>query len=350
MQNNPFSLDFGSEPNLYIPRYIEYNKIIETFMSDIPTTHIFVLVGARGTGKTVLMTSVSHKIRESQEWMHIDLNPENDMLNSLRAGIYKRTKGKYPKLKFGLSLKGLNISMDSEDKYDDVQIELDEMISALDKHGIRLLVTIDEVVNSKNIRVFTTYYQHCLRERMPVFVIMTGLYKNVRALQNNRSQTFLRRVPQIHIGPLNLARIAKHYENVFGVGEKEAYEIARHTDGYSYGFQNLGYLLYESGKKSVDKDILFEYTTNLEECSYDKIWEELSEGERKVAVAIAKSPANAQVNKVRQTIEIDSNSFSTYQNVLEKSGILASNSAYGRVDFGLPYFREFVLHTQQGVM
>ena len=62
MNNNPFSLDFGAEPNLYIARNAERKKIIDTFSSKIPSTHIFLLLGARGTGKTVLMPAVSHEL------------------------------------------------------------------------------------------------------------------------------------------------------------------------------------------------------------------------------------------------------------------------------------------------
>ena len=57
--NNPFSLDFGAEPLLYIPRTEEQNKILSTFTSETPSNHIFLILGARGSGKTVLMTNIS---------------------------------------------------------------------------------------------------------------------------------------------------------------------------------------------------------------------------------------------------------------------------------------------------
>ena len=55
--NNPFSLDFGAKPTLYISRSAEEEKILKTFLSDVPSSHIFLIIGARGMGKTVLMTS-----------------------------------------------------------------------------------------------------------------------------------------------------------------------------------------------------------------------------------------------------------------------------------------------------
>ena len=254
MKNNPFSLDFGAEPNLMIPRFSEQNSIIESFTSENPSTHIYILMGARGSGKTVLMTSISHMIREMKDWIHVDLNPEGDMLNELAADITRKTKKRYPRLKLEVAIKGVAVSSETDEKYSDIQVDLDTLLEKLKKKNTRILITIDEIHNSKDVRAFTGYFQHCLREKLPVFVLMTGLYKNLRSLQNNRSQTFLKRTPRIDLGPLSQIRIAKKYEEIFGLDPGQASDMAALTMGYSYGFQILGYLLYDAGGKQVDKD------------------------------------------------------------------------------------------------
>lgn len=342
MKNNPFCLDFGAEPGLFIPRLAEHNKIIQTFESDTPSSHIFILTGVRGSGKTVLMTTVSHQLRDNG-WMHVDLNPESDMLSQLASGILKKSKNGFPKMKFAVSVKGVSVSVESDEKYRNVQTDLDSMMETLKKHRIRLLITLDEAGNTKNIREFTNYFQHCIREEYPVFIIMTGLYKNIRALQNNRTQTFLRRAPRIDLGALNLTRISMKYAEVFGCNQRISDNLARMTCGYSYGFQVLGYLIFEAGAKDADESILSNYKLNLEECSYDKIWEELSVAERKVMSAIASLKSNIAVKDVRESLNMDSNMFSTYRDVLVKSGVLSSDSAYGRLEFALPFFAEYVL-------
>ena len=342
MKNNPFSLDFGAEPDLMIPRFPEQSRIIDSFTSDSPSSHIFFLVGARGSGKTVLMTSVSHIIREQEGWLHVDLNPEGDMLNELAARITKKTKSKYPHLKLGISVKGVAVSAESEEKYSDIQADLDVILEKLQKKNLRVLITIDEIHNSRDVRMFTGYFQHCLREKLPVFVLMTGLFKNLRALQNNRSQTFLKRAPRIDLGPLSHIRIARKYEEVFALKPGQASEMADLTGGYSYGFQILGYLVYDSGKNRVDEKILDEYKLNLFENSYEKIWEELSAAERTVVSAIARSEPVSDVKLIRQSISMDSNTFSTYKDSLYKYGLLSSRAAYGKVEFSLPFFGEYV--------
>lgn len=340
---NPFSLNFGCEPNLYIPRVDEQDKIVNVFNSDKPVTNMFMIIGARGSGKTVLMSEVSHIISDMPNWLHIDLNVERDILNGLAANLYNKTKKKYPKIKLDFSIKGIGVSIENEEKYSDIQLDLDNMLEKLSKKNVRVLITIDEVVNSKEVREFTTYYQHCIREKLPVFLLMTGLYKNVRALQNNRSQTFLRRAPKIELTPLNIRRVAQKYREVFSCSEEESMNIADMTAGYSYGFQILGYHLFESGMKRLTDSVVTEYKISLEENSYEKIWEELSLKERLVVREIAEYDNIVSVKEVRMRLNMDSNNFSTYQNVLEGSGVLKREKSYGILEFSLPFFREFVL-------
>lgn len=346
MVENPFSLDFGGKPNLFIPRYTEMNKITTSFTAEKPSTHIFMIMGARGNGKTVLMTAVTEKLLENDTWIHIDLSPESDMMNILASGLYQKTKKKFSKLKINVNidLKVASVGTTSEydEKYSSVYTDLDNMLEQLKNKNIKVLVTIDEAVNNKSVREFTTFFQHCLRENYPMFLLMTGLYKNIRALQNDRTQTFLKRAPKIVIEALNKSRITEMYKDTFKISEDNAVKISEYTNGYSYAFQILGYLIYEARKKEVTPQILKEYRTLLGECSYDKIWEELSANERLVAWAASNAPQNASVKEVRESLKMNSNEFSTYKDTLEKSGVFAGNSAYGKINFALPYIKEYI--------
>ena len=346
MKNNPFSLDFGGTPYLMIPRHIEKQKIVSAFTAEIPTTHIFMIMGARGNGKTVLMSSVKDELIENSEWLHVDISPESNMLEVLAASLIQKSKKKYSKKKmdFNLDLKiaSFGVSSETDSKYSSVYTDLDNIIEYLRDRKTKILITVDEAVNSKSMRELTTYFQHCLRERYPVFLLMTGLYKNIRALQNNRSQTFLKRAPRIILGSLSLIRITQQYQEVFSLETKKAEEMAKHTEGYSYAFQILGYLVFESKKQEVTESILNEYKLMLGESSYDKIWEELSPNERLVAKTTAEASDGATVKEVREILGMNSNEFSTYSDTLEKSGVFAADSAYGTVRFALPYIREYI--------
>lgn len=342
--SNPFSLDFGSRPNLYIPRTLETNKIISEFTSQKPSTHIYLLLGARGCGKTVLMTSVSHKLRDDDRWVHYDISPEDDILEQLAGYLYRDSKNLLEKYKIELSVGSISVATSKNDKYSNIQADVDAMLTAMSRHNKRILISIDEVSNTKAMKTFATYFQHCLREEYPVFCIMTGLYKNIRALQNDKSHTFLKRVPRIQLSALNMERIAQKYMDIFNVAHEEALVLSGHTQGYSYAFQILGYLLFDKGVSTPDKDIMFEYRMLLNESSYEKIWEELSEMERKVAMSAADAQDNISVKQLREKLNMDSNNFSTYKDTLEKCGVFSDKTSYGYVEFALPYIKEFIVN------
>ncbi len=346
MKNNPFSLDFGGTPNLFIPRYTEMNKMVSTFTSEMPSSHIFMIMGARGNGKTVLMSAATEKLMEEKDWLHVDISPESDMMTVLASRLYQKTKKKYAKIKFDVNIDlkfaSVGAATEENEKYSSVYTDLDSMLEKLRDKNIKVLITVDEAINSKTLREFTSFFQHCLREKYLVFLLMTGLYKNIRALQNDRSQTFLKRAPKIVLGALSLPRIAQVYKETFELGEEEATQMASYTQGYSYAFQILGYLVFESNKREVTEKILAEYKIILAESSYDKIWEELSGNERLVALTAANMPDNAMVKDAREKLGMNSNEFSTYSDTLEKSGVFSPDAAYGRIKFALPYMKEYI--------
>ena len=58
---NPFSLEFGVEPHEYIERLKEMAEIEEDFLSMIPSTHFCAILGPRGSGKSVLLSSLANR-------------------------------------------------------------------------------------------------------------------------------------------------------------------------------------------------------------------------------------------------------------------------------------------------
>lgn len=341
--SNPFSLDFGAKPTLYISRADEEEKILKSFMSDIPSSHLFLIIGARGMGKTALMTSVTGKIKDDSSWIHIDVDSESNILQSLYYHLNNIAATSLSKIDVTLKLPVLSINFKWNDNEGDIRYELDKLLQIFKKNGRKILITIDEVVNSTEMRAFAAYYQHCIREEFPVFVLMTGLFKNVRALQNNRSLTFLRRATKITLGPLSEIRIAREFEKVLNLPEESAVSLARLTEGYSYAFQILGHLIFDSPDKTFSDEIYKDFKNELFDNSYEKIWEELSEKEKEVLKVISEYKDGVAVSTVKQQLNMDSNNFSTYRDSLQKSGLIEMSS-YGVVKICLPLLDEYVIH------
>jgi Cdc6-like AAA superfamily ATPase len=72
---NPFSISFGTLPTQYISRITQTNQIVEAFTGDNPSNYVFMLTGIRGSGRTVMMTDISERLRNEKDWMKLRIMP-----------------------------------------------------------------------------------------------------------------------------------------------------------------------------------------------------------------------------------------------------------------------------------
>lgn len=344
---NPFTLAFGKSPLENIERPVQKNEIIDSFLETPINQQIYMITGIRGSGKTVLMTDVSRRLSEEDDWAVIELNPETDMLHSFAAKL-SRVESFYEyfrKSKINLSLLGLGLEFDGTTPIADDETAISRMLESVRKKGKRILITVDEVTNNDNMRKFIAAFQIFIRAELPVFLLMTGLYENVENLQGEKSLTFLYRAPKIQLQPLNVPAMAGRYMFVFGLEEDEAYRMARLTKGYAFAFQVLGYLTYQSENHCYE-DILPEYRQYLDDFVYEKLWSELSEKDKVIAKGIAESE-NGSTSDIQKALGINSNSLAQYRRRLIKKGIV-SGEEHGKLQFTLPLFDDFVKDQYKG--
>ena len=338
--NNPFTLSFGKQPLTYISRLEQTNEVVENFSSEPANCMMYMITGVRGTGKTVFLSHLAKKFEKNKDWLVVDLNPERDMLNSLASQIYNNSKVKhlFIKAKFNFSFNGIGLSIENDKPVNDIEIIIFKLVEYLSAKNIKLLITIDDATSNNNLKVFAHTFQALLRKDYKVFMLMTGLYENLSALQKNKSLTFLSRSSQIILNPLNLPSIKDSYQEIFNISEDDAIKMAKLTNGYAYAYQVLGYLLWNSETKTISKKILSEYDYYLKSFVYDKIWEGLSSKETEILHSTCES---SDINEIIEKTNMDKKSFSVYRDRLIKYGVLISKQR-GKVSFALPRFKEYI--------
>ena len=341
MKNNPYTLTFGKSPDQIIERISQTDEVVNTFSSNPPVQQTYIITGVRGSGKTVFMSNIMKTLDASDDWITVELNPERDLLNGLLTKLTSdNTLVKiFKSAKINLSFFGLGLEISGEVPITDVEVALSRMLASLGKKGKKVLIAIDEATNSSILREFAHSFQIFLRQDLPVYLLMTGLYDNIYSLQNEKTMTFLYRAPKLHLSPLNTGTMALNYINNLGISKEEALEMAKLTKGYPYAFQLLGYLAYE--KEGDYKPVLPAFKQSLEEYVYEKIWSELSKTDREVLIAMAKT-GTGQVSEIREKLGYDSNHFNPYRMRLIRKGIIEGETN-GYVSFTLPLFDEFVL-------
>ena len=82
--------------------------------------------------------------------------------------------------------------------------------------------------------------------------------------------------------------------------------MAKLTKGYSFAFQVLGYFAWE--EKAFSRNVIREYRQYLEDYVCEKIWAEMSEGDKRLAYGIANC-ADGKIIKVREYLKMETNQF-----------------------------------------
>ncbi|MBR6404464.1 MAG: AAA family ATPase [Eubacterium sp.] len=331
---------FGKEPKQSISRESDVARIVDTFSDEDYSEQFYIVTGVRGSGKTVFMTDVANQLKKKKDWIVIELNSEMNLLEDFASKLSSERQliEGFKSAKINLSFFGFGLEITGEPPITNIEVAIARMLESVKKQKKRVLIAIDEVYNSKSMREFSSAYQILIRNDLPIFLIMTGLFENVEELQRQKNLTFLLRTPKVILSPLNTVRMADNYEKTLGVDRDKALRMAEITKGYSYAFQLLGYYSWENSGKY--EEVLDEVKHYLEDTVYEKIWSEMSRRDKMVAKAIAKSE-NGKVLEIRKIMDISNDEFNPYKKRLEKKGLITKE--YGYVNFALPMFKEFVL-------
>ena len=343
---NPFSIAFGMEPQQYIERLSQIDEIENTFLAEQPSNRVFMITGVRGSGKTVLLSQLSDSFSDRKEWIVVNASADSDIVNKTAARLYSKRelKNMFENAKLDFSALGLGMSIESGHQIFDIEIALEEMLSELKRKNKKVLILIDEIVNNEHVRTFSGTFQLLIRQKLPVCLVMTGLYENIYNLKNEKSLTFLYRAPKIILEPLSLNPIAGSYKKVLGIDDDTARKMARLTKGYPFAYQVLGYLYWknynDNGVNGGVEDLLESFDYYLDNYVYEKIWSELSPMEKKI-ISVLEDDIPGKVADVREKLSLSSGEFSVYRDRLNKKGLIDTNT-YGYVSPKLPRFKEII--------
>lgn len=342
-ENNPFSIAYTYKSDSLISRIEEQEEIIEMFSSEEPSNLTYMLTGANGTGKSLLLSTIYNHFKENSDWIVVHLDTKDNILENIAKRIYEtgRTQHLFTKKEFDFSFQGKEFSLHGSTPVSSLFPLLTKMLDYLKKKNKKVLITIDDIDCSMPMVYFIQAYSTLLRQNYLVFLLMAGTYNNISNLQDEESITFLYRAPKIFLGPLNLSAIASSYCQYLGVNRERGLELAKLTKGYAYAYQVLGYLLYEKGNDTIDDKLFDEYDQYLAEYVYKKMYADLSDSDKKIVFAFKTSlPVKTSDLCERTGLKINA-----YKDRLIKSGLVLSPSD-GYLQFALPRFEEF-LETQE---
>ena len=335
---NPFTLTFDKKPSEYIIRRNHIEEVKNAFLEEPSRCQSYLIKGVRGSGKTVLMTALAREIADIPEWITVDLNSSQNLLEDLSYRLLDACESSKDIIDRGIdiSIAGFGVGIGAGNDRDCVS-RCESILNYLQKNNKKLLITIDEVYNGQNMKQFASQFQIWLRKDYPIYLLMTGLYENINAIQNDPQLTFLLRSPKITLEPLGMAQVAKQYEKSLNVNREVATQLAKQTKGYAFAFQALGMIYYDNRDALPMEEILSELDEYLDEYVYNKIWSGLSEQDRNVILQMNDDSA-VKVGDICEAIAMPSATFSKYRERLINKGLIIG-SQHGYVELALPRMR-----------
>ncbi len=358
--DNPFTPVVGKVP-LYMAGREDVISDVETALSgngNDPAI-ISLLVGARGTGKTALLSRFADTA-ESIGWITARVTCVSGMLEDINIRTLRAARHLVD-TKTSRKIKGLSVANlasleleDSSEEPSNWRSKMDDILDALVECDVGLLVTIDEVNTSiEEMATLVAAFQHFLDEGRKVALIMAGLPYGVSSLLSGESTSFLRRAARYELESLNdyeveeaLVRTMKEGGKSF---ETDALEAAVDAiKGFPFMLQLVGYRAWRvAGESSVIDTESVEAAVSiarkeLEQRVYEAVWFELSEADKSFLLAMTEDVEFTRQSELAGRLGKPSGHVSRYKKRLLQQGVIQERNR-GVLEFCLPGFKDYLL-------
>ena len=355
---NPFNPQFGRRPNTFIGRSDLINHLLSCYGNLNAPERTTIVSGLRGSGKTSLLTDISFRLENDSDWIVINLACNDNLLpNTIEMILFKLEKRqlKFPSInKVSVTVPLISMEIEKTKKqYKSFYPTLLQVLEELRRLELKLLIIIDEVNNSKEMKEFASTYQLVIREEYEVALLMAGLPQYVSSILNDKVLTFLWRANHIHLSLIDPYFMKLAYEEEFKkqgvVIEEDALEYAYlSTAGYPYLYQLIGYHLWEQDIRQNEitlnevKRAVELSKASLYQNVYSIIYRDLSAVEKTFILTMSTFDMPVETGKVRERLKKGSAYVNAYRERLIRIGII-EEVGHGVFQFSLPFFKEYMI-------
>lgn len=210
MSRNPFKPTAGATPPVLVGREPALEELDEALDDGAGSPYLLQFVtGARGAGKTVMLTEMGRRARE-RGWIVVDETATPGLLTRLTRAVrhHREQLGSSdrPRIsRFGLNILGTggDVRMEGAPREaPDLRDEIGALCDAMDRHDgeTGLIITVDEIhtIRQEELDELAAIIQHLIREDRSVGLLMAGIPQAVEQMiadnaQRPKVSTFLRR-------------------------------------------------------------------------------------------------------------------------------------------------------------
>lgn len=360
---NPFKPTAGGEPPLLIGR----KKVIRDFEKGLDNGvgapgRIMLITGARGTGKTVMLTVFGDKAR-SRKWDVIEETASSGLCERLVNELRGEEPGLLDRLTINpsVSFAGASLSLGEAELSpkrmpETLRKAMAARLLRLEKRNAGLLISIDETqaAERSDLIAIATAIQHMIRERRNIAIVFAGLPQMVSDLFNDEVITFLRRAKTNVLTDVPIDEVHNAFAKTFlasgmAITDEQLATAAAATAGYPYMIQLVGYHIWDSADMNDSDTITDDDVSNgITEAHHDldnavciPELHGLSKNDRAYLDAMAQFDGPSSTNDIAEIMGKPANYCATYRKRLSDAYVIRETER-GEVDFAVPFLREYL--------
>lgn len=366
---NPFKPTAGGEPPLLIGR----ERVVRDFDKGLDNGvgapgRIMLITGARGTGKTVMLTVLGDKAR-AHKWDVIEETASDGLCERLVSELCSKDS-LIDKLTFApsITIAGTSVSLGEAELSpkrmpETLRKAMSARLDALEKRDAGLMISIDETqaASRADLIAIATAIQHQIREKRNVSIVFAGLPQMISDLFDDEVIAFLRRARTNVLANVPIDEVKESFAQTFedsgmSLDTSLVEKAAVATAGYPYMIQLVGYYIWDAAdarestvisKEDVDEGIR-EARVDLDNAVCVPELHGLSKNDRAYLEAMAVSDGPSGTSEVAKRMGRSAKYAATYRKRLLDAYVIRQTDR-GEVDFAVPFLREYLRgHMQKG--
>lgn len=355
---NPFTPMFGKVPPYLAGRETIIEDMLDAFEqggSDPNLCSIFV--GARGSGKTALLTYLARQAEECG-WVVAEVTAGPGMLEDILQRLADSAahladisaKRKLTGITAGSAI---GLTWENEPVDANWRTKMNFLLDQLEKTGTGALITVDEVdCTVAELVSLVTTFQHFVREGRRCALLMAGLPHKVSALLTGETTSFLRRATRRDLGPVPAYEVKEAFALTVEsggkkIGDEALSEAVASIEGFPFMFQLVGFRAWRASRDAseISADNVRRGAAiardELRSRIFDATWTELSGNDIAFLAAMAVDDDMTLRSSLVERLGKGSSHVSTYKRRLLDAGVI-EEPLPGTFKFALPGFRDYV--------
>ncbi len=367
---NPFTASFGVSPPLLVGR----DAILAEFsaaLADGPgaSGRATLYTGARGSGKTVMLNAAEDLAR-AEGWLVVSETASPGFVERITTEHLPRLLRDFDPKAIQRRLRGVTaplsagaVTWDSVERHvvrAGLRSQLELLTALLAEHETGLLLTVDEIHRNQlaELREVATTLQHAFREGRDVAFVGAGLGSSVSDVVNDSVLTFLRRADRHHLGRVPRDDVERGFrvpieESGRQVEPAALAHMVDAVDGYPFMLQLVGSRVWRVHPDSTEIGVADARAgvelarDRLGTLVHEPALSSASEIDRSFLLAMALDAGPVRMADIADRLGVNANYASQYRRRLLAAELIEPVGT-GKVDFALPYLREYLRATAAG--